>query len=105
MLERAPRGATIVKHSRNSDPKGSINLRVERQTRLLIDEAAAALGKTRTQFMIDSARTLAVDTLLDQRLITLDPAGHDAFIDVLDNPPAPGARLKALLRRPPTWVA
>jgi uncharacterized protein (DUF1778 family) len=83
--------------------KGSINLRIEAHTRRLIDEAAALLGKTRTEFMIDSARSLAVEVLLDQRLFVLDSERHDAFVHALDNPPPPGPRLRALLRRVPAW--
>ena len=86
-----------------SDPKGSINLRIETQTRQLIDDAAAVLGKTRTEFMIDSARALAIDVLLDQRLFVLDPDRYDAFVHALDNPPAPGPKLRSLLRRVPAW--
>jgi uncharacterized protein (DUF1778 family) len=87
----------------DSETKGSINLRIETNTRQLIDEAAAALGKTRTEFMIDSARRQAVDVLLDQRLHVLDPAGYDAFLEALNNPPAPGPKLRALMRRVPAW--
>ncbi len=83
--------------------KGSINLRIEGGTRQLIDEAAALLGKTRTEFMIDSARTLAIDVLLDQRLFVLDAARFDRFVDALDDPPAPGPKLRKLLRRQPAW--
>ncbi|MFN3818885.1 DUF1778 domain-containing protein [Blastomonas sp.] len=83
--------------------KGSINLRIETQTRQLIDQAAAVLGKTRTEFMVESARMLAIDTLLDQRLFALDTDNHDAFIDALDNPPPPGPKFKALLARTPAW--
>jgi uncharacterized protein (DUF1778 family) len=88
---------------RGADAKGSINLRVGAQTRQLIDDAAAVLGKTRTEFMIESARRQAVDVLLDQRLFSLDPERHDAFLRALDNPPAPGPKLRALLRRIPAW--
>ena len=87
-----------------SDPKGSINLRIAAQTRRLIDDAAAVLGKTRTEFMIDSARTQAIDVLLDQRLFVLAPADDDAFIAALDSPPAPGPKLRALLKRTPAWA-
>jgi uncharacterized protein (DUF1778 family) len=86
-----------------ADTKGSINLRIEMRTRQLIDDAAAVLGKTRTEFMVESARTLAIDVLLDQRLFILDSDRHDAFIHALDNPPAPGSKLRALLRRTPAW--
>ena len=86
-----------------SDAKGSINLRIEAQTRQLIDDAAAVLGKTRTEFMIESARSQAIDVLLDQRLFMLDAERYDAFMHALDNPPAPGPKLRALLRRKPLW--
>jgi uncharacterized protein (DUF1778 family) len=83
--------------------KGSINLRIEAHTRQLIDEAAAILGKTRTEFMVESARRQAVDVLLDQRLFVLDSDRYDAFMHALDNPPAPGPKLRVLLRRVPAW--
>jgi uncharacterized protein (DUF1778 family) len=99
------RAATVALKDRSSaaDTKGSINLRIETHTRQLIDDAAAILGKTRTDFMIDSARALAIDVLLDQRLFVLDADRYDAFIHALDNPPAPGPKLRALLRRKPAW--
>lgn len=95
----------VAMRPNDAAPKGSINLRIESQTRRLIDDAAAILGKTRTEFMIDSARALAIDVLLDQRLFVLDPARYDAFVHALDNPPAPGPKLRALLRRIPAWGA
>jgi uncharacterized protein (DUF1778 family) len=85
------------------DTKGSINLRIEANTRRLIDDAAAILGKTRTEFMIESARRQAIDVLLDQRLFVLDPQRYEAFMHALDNPPAPGPKLRSLLRRIPAW--
>lgn len=96
---------TIVVAERSSaaDTKGSINLRIDVYTRQLIDDAAATLGKTRTEFMIESARRQAIDVLLDQRLFVLDPDRYDAFMHALDNPPAPGPRLRSLLRRVPAW--
>lgn len=97
--------AAAVGGSGGADAKGSINLRIETQTRRLIDDAAAVLGKTRTEFMIDSARSLAIDVLLDQRLFVLDSARYDAFVHALDSPPAPGPKLRALLRRKPAWTA
>jgi uncharacterized protein (DUF1778 family) len=94
---------TVVERPSTSDPKGSINLRIEAQTRQLIDDAAAVLGKTRTEFMVESARREAIDVLLDQRLFVLDPKRYDAFMHALDNPPAPGPKLRSLLRRTPAW--
>lgn len=83
--------------------RGSINLRIDASARQLIDKAAAALGKTRTEFMIESARQKAIDALLDQRLFELDNKNYNAFLNALDNPPEPGPELKALVNRIPAW--
>jgi uncharacterized protein (DUF1778 family) len=93
----------VADRSSVANAKGSINLRIETQTRQLIDDAAAILGKTRTEFMVESARKVAIDVLLDQRLFVLDPERYDAFMHALDNPPAPGPKLRSLLRRAPAW--
>lgn len=93
----------VAERSPVADTKGSINLRIEANTRQLIDDAAAILGKTRTEFMVETARQQAVDVLLDQRLFVLDSKRYDAFMHALDNPPAPGPKLRSLLRRVPAW--
>ena len=98
-----PGTVAVAQRASAAETKGSINLRIETQTRQLIDDAAAILGKTRTEFMIESARREAIDVLLDQRLFVLDAKRYDAFMHALDNPPAPGPKLKALLRRVPAW--
>lgn len=97
--------SAVAERRSAGEPKGSINLRIETQTRRLIDDAAAVLGKTRTEFMIDSARGRAIDVLLDQHLFFLDPDGYAAFVGALDTPPAPGPKLRALMARTPAWKA
>ena len=101
--DRPDAAVAVVDRTGAAETKGSINLRIETQTRQLIDEAAAVLGKTRTEFMIESARKVAIDVLLDQRLFVLDPKRYDAFVQALDNPAAPGTKLRSLLRRAPAW--
>jgi uncharacterized protein (DUF1778 family) len=98
-----PDAETLTVAERPADPRGSINLRIETHTRQLIDKAAAVLGKTRTEFMVESARKVAIDVLLDQRLFVLDADRYDAFVEALDNAPAPGPKLRSLLRRAPAW--
>lgn len=100
---RQDSGAAVADRSA-PDPKGSINLRIEANTRQLIDDAAAILGKTRTEFMIETARRHAIDVLLDQKLFVLDPDRYEAFARALDNPPPPGPKLRSLLRRTPAWT-
>ncbi|HWE79416.1 MAG TPA: DUF1778 domain-containing protein [Pseudolabrys sp.] len=81
----------------------TIHVRAPRQTKDLIEAAAASIGKTLSEFTLDSARRQAVDVLLDQRLFVLDEERFTAFARALDNPPAAGAKLKALMKRRPLW--
>jgi uncharacterized protein (DUF1778 family) len=80
-----------------------VNVRMARQTRELIDEAAEAVGKTRSEFMVESARTHAIDVLLDKRLFSLGTEQYDAFLKALDAPPAPNEKLKRLLKSKSPW--
>ena len=54
--ERAFESSRVAERNSPADAKGSINLRIEGGTRQLIDDAAALLGKTSTEFMIETAR-------------------------------------------------
>lgn len=81
----------------------NVSLRIDVDTRQLIDRAAAVLGKTRTEFMVESARVQAVDVLLDQRLFGFAPRRFDAFVEALNSTPEAGPKLKALLSRTPLW--
>jgi uncharacterized protein (DUF1778 family) len=65
----------------------AVNLRVRHDIRTLIDRAAKAQGKTRSDFMIDAARRAAEESLLDQALVRVDQVTYDHFLEVLDRPP------------------
>ena len=82
----------------------TVTMRMPVQTRELIDAAAATVGKSRSEFMIESARLQAVDVLLDQRVFNLDAEASEAFARVLDNPPAPTAQLKKLMASKGPWA-
>lgn len=81
----------------------TITMRISVRTRDLIDSAAAVEGKTRTEFVLESARLHAIDVLLDQRVFVLDPEQSAAFAEVLENPPKPNDALKALIKRKAPW--
>lgn len=81
----------------------SRGVRSETHVKHLIDTAAVAVGKTLSEFMLDSARQHPIDVLLAQRLFILDPEKHAAFLNALDNPPPAGTKLKALMKRKPLW--
>ena len=81
----------------------TINVRVSTALRDLIDSAAAAVGKTRSDFILESARQRATDVLLDQRLFVLEADQHAAFIKALDAPAAPNQKLKDLMASKSPW--
>lgn len=80
-----------------------INMRAPLVVRKLIDRAASVLGKTRSEFMLDSARRTAEDVLLDQKLFVLDEERYAAFLNLLDEPPKPVEELKRLLSTKAPW--
>lgn len=96
----APMSVTI---SDDAATKANINLRIDTRSRQMIDDAARALGKTRTEYMVETARRQAIDVLLDRRLIELEAANFNSFAATLDTPSAPGPKLQALMSRKPAW--
>ena len=83
--------------------KSLVNLRVGADDRGLVTRAAAALGKNRSEFMLDAVRQAAHDALLDRTLFRLDADRYGAFVALLDAAPAPTEELKRLLGTPPPW--
>ena len=81
----------------------TITMRLPVQTRDLIDRAAASVDKSRTEFVLESARLRAVDVLLDQRVFHLDAAASEAFAQMLDSPPEPVEALRKLMASKSPW--
>ncbi len=80
-----------------------INLRALDSQRNLIDRAAAALGKNRSDFMLEAACREAENVLLDQRLFMLDPADFDAFSQSLEAPVKDNPALRKLMAQKAPW--
>ena len=80
-----------------------VNLRLQTSARELIDQAAAALGKTRTEFMVEAARREAEAVLLDRSFFALNERSFADFTAALDRPPADNPRLRQLLRTTSPW--
>ena len=81
----------------------TINLRIADERRALIDRAAEATGKDRTEFMLDAATREATTVLLDQRYFQLDPDAFAKFAAALDAAPTDNPRLRQLLARKAPW--
>lgn len=86
----------------NSNTK-AVNLRVRNDTRALIDRAAQAVGRSRSDFMIEASRRAAEDAILDQSVISVDRDRYDAFLAMLDRPPEANDRLRKTMRSPAPW--
>ncbi len=94
---------TLTRRKKATSPRETVNLRASAEQKALIDRAASCLGKTRTEFMLDSARQAAENTLLDQRLFLLDDSQFAEFVACLDAPVEPTEALKNLLSVPSPW--
>ena len=81
----------------------TINLRASVEQKTLIDRAAKRLGKSRSQFVLDTMREASENVLLDQRLFILDEAAFEAFEAMLDAPAEPSEGLRRTLTTPPPW--
>jgi uncharacterized protein (DUF1778 family) len=81
----------------------TLNIRIKPEERGLIDRAAKARGKNRTDFILDAARLAAVEALLDQAIITVSPEMYAEFIARLDMPPRPNERLRKTMQTPAPW--
>jgi uncharacterized protein (DUF1778 family) len=99
--------AAVMERTKETIPErrrdAVINVRLSTTWRDLIDRAAAVVGKTRSEFVLESARKHAIDVLLDQRLFSLNTEQFEEFLRVLDQPPEPNARLKQLLASKSPW--
>jgi uncharacterized protein (DUF1778 family) len=82
-----------------------IQIRASAEAKSLLNRAAALRGQKLSEFMLESARQHAEDTILDQRAFFLDDNAHRRFIALLDKPHRPAADVRARLNRKAPWEA
>jgi uncharacterized protein (DUF1778 family) len=83
----------------------AINLRARSEQRDLIDRAAGALGKNRSDFMLEAACEKAQAVILERTFFALDDAAFARFTALLDAPVEENPALERLLARRPSWEA
>ena len=83
----------------------TLNIRIKPELKGLIDRAAEALGKTRTDFVLDASRKAAEDALLDRTTLPVSGKAYQEFLARLDAPPEPNERLRKTMATPPPWEA
>ena len=65
----------------------------------LIDGAARASGKTRTDFILSAAEA----ELLDRTLFVVSPQRYSKFLAMLDAQPRPKSALRRTMQATPPW--
>jgi uncharacterized protein (DUF1778 family) len=94
---------TAGRRNRASRKDEIIHIRASAETKAILNHAASLRGQKLSEFMLDSARTCAEETVLDQRAFFLEPKAHDEFLAMLDAPAGPDKKLRAAMRRKPAW--
>ena len=93
----------VVKTRTKTGRGEMINLRASQRQKLLIDRAAEALGRSRSDFMLDTACREAESILLDRRYFSLSEDEFRRFSAMLDSPPKDNPRLRRLLLSKAPW--
>ena len=83
--------------------RDTLNMRIKAEDRSLIDWAAKAQGKTRTEFVMTAARRAAEEAMLDHALVEVNSEAYETFIARLDAPLPPSDRLKRTLHIKAPW--
>ena len=81
----------------------TINLRASQKQKTLIDRAAEAVGRSRSDFMLETACREAEAVLLDRRYFALSEDDFKKFKALLDRPPKENPRLRRLLQTKAPW--
>jgi uncharacterized protein (DUF1778 family) len=81
-----------------------IQIRASAETKAILNRAATLRGQKLSEFMLDSARRQAEETLLDQRTFFLDARAHEKLLALLDKPIMPSRELRARMNRKPSWT-
>jgi len=69
----------------------------------MIRDAAAATGRSMTDFVTEAAVERATDVLIDRRMFWLDETAWAEFTDILDRPAQPVPGLTELLGQRAPW--
>lgn len=93
----------VTETHRSAGRGETINLRATRKQKALIDQAAEALGRSRSDFMLDTACREAENVLLDRRYFVLSAEAYRKFTSMLDRSPKNNAKLRRLLESKAPW--
>lgn len=93
----------MINSNMNSARRKTLNIRIKSDEKALIDRAAHAKGKNRTDFILEAVRAAAQDALLDQVMITTNSQAYAEFLARLDMPPKQNERLQRTMQTSAPW--
>ena len=102
MLKRYTYWGMIMPHAQTKEAV-SINIRAKAKQRDLIDQAANHLGRSRSDFMLETACREAENVLLEQTFFSVDAGTFAKFQALLDQPLPPTDKLRRLLKKKAPW--
>lgn len=82
-----------------------IQIRASAETKAVLNRAAALRGQKLSEFMLESARRQAEETILEQRTFFLDDEAHARFLALLDSPSKPSPEVRGQFKRKAPWEA
>ncbi len=77
-----------------------LDLRISRSAKKKLQQAAATMNRSMSDFVMESALTRAEEALADRRVFQLDAKTWAAFLEALDAPPKALPKMQALMDRP-----
>ncbi len=77
-----------------------IDIRTTATAKAILQQAAASVHKSVSEFLLDIGLSHASETLADRTLFALNDEQWQQFQDALDSPPKENVRLKKLLNEP-----
>ena len=71
-----------------------MHIRLDTLSKQKLERAAAYAHKSLSEFVLGQALHAADEVIQEHETITLDEADWDVFLDALDSPPKPNAKLR-----------
>jgi uncharacterized protein (DUF1778 family) len=81
-----------------------IQIRTSREAKALFVRAADLRHQKLSEFMLESAKLSAQDTILNHCLFALDDPAYEQFAAMLDHPPEPSPEVVGRFRRAAPWT-
>ena len=76
-----------------------VTARISMSVQEILQRAAELSGATLNQFMVQAALKEAKKVIEDERVIVLSESDANQVFSLIENPPAPNAKLKAAMKK------